>query len=61
MYVLLYSSFLQGTLWEAAFEGVPFFPTGVWNAEDRIVLGNISRPLGFSSYVLEHLFPQRGP
>ena len=61
VYVLLYSSFLWGTLWEAAFDGVPFFPNGFWNAKDRIVLGNISRPFGFSSYVLKHFSPQRGP
>ena len=54
MCVLLYSSFLRGMLWEAAFDGVLFFPSGFWNVEDRIVLGNISRPLGFSSYVLGH-------
>ena len=59
MCVLLYSSFLWGALWEAAFDGVPFFPSGLWNAEDRIVLGNTSRPFGLSSYVLEH-FPPLG-
>ena len=52
MCVLLYSSFLLGALWEAAFNGVPSFPSGVWSAEDRIVLGNVSRPFGLSLYVL---------
>ena len=59
MCVLLYLSFLRGALWEAAFNGVPFFPFGFWNAEDRIVLGNISRPFGLSLYVLRH-FPLLG-
>ena len=35
--------------------------TRVWNAEDRIVLGNISRPFGFSTHVLGHFSPRRGP
>ena len=52
MCVLLYLSFLLGALWETAFDGMPFFPFGVWSAEDRIVLGNIFRPFGLSLYVL---------
>ena len=54
MCVLLYSFFLRGALWEAAFDGVPFFPSGFWNFEDRIVLGNISKPFGLSPYILKH-------
>ena len=52
--VLLYLSFFLGALWEAAFDGVLFFPSGVWSAKDRIILGNISRPFGLSLYVLRH-------
>ena len=59
MCVLLYSSFLRGALWEAAFDGVPFFPSGFWDAKDKIVLSNISRPFGLSLYVLRH-FPLLG-
>ena len=29
---------------------------GSGSAEDRIVLGDVSRPLGLSSFVLEHFF-----
>ena len=30
----------------AAFDGVPFFPSKFWDAENRIVLGYTSRPYG---------------
>ena len=43
---------LLGALWEAAFAGVPFFPPGIWDAKSRIVLGNVSRLFGLSSFVL---------
>ena len=45
---------LLGALWEAAFAGVPFFPPGIWDAKSRIVLGNVSRLFGLSSFVLSH-------
>ena len=54
MCVLLYSSFLLGALWKDAFDGVPSFPSRVWSAEDKIVLGIVSRTFGLSSYVLGH-------
>ena len=54
MCVLLYSSFLRGALWEAAFDGVPFFPLGIWDAENRIFLDNVSRLFGLSLFVLGH-------
>ena len=46
--------FLWGALWEDAFDGVPSFPSGVWSAEDKIVLDIISRTFGLSSCVLGH-------
>ena len=45
---------LLGALWEAAFAGVLFFPPRIWDAEDRIVLGNVSRLFGLSLFVLGH-------
>ena len=54
MCVILCSSFLLGALWEDVFDGVPSFPSGVWSAEDKIVLGIVSRTLGLSSCVLGH-------
>ena len=45
-----------GVLWEAAFNGVLFFPSGIWNAENRIVLSNVSRLFELSLFVLSHFF-----
>ena len=45
---------LLGALWEAAFIGMLFFPPGIWDAENRIVLGNVSRLFGLSLFVLGH-------
>ena len=45
---------LLGVLWEVAFAGMLFFPLGIWDAESRIVLGNVSRPFGLSLSVLGH-------
>ena len=39
-----------------AFDGVPFFPFGIWNAENRIILGNVSRLFRLSLFVLSHFF-----
>ena len=33
-----------------------FFPFGIWNAENRIVLGNVSRLFGLALFVLGHFF-----
>ena len=41
-----------GVLWEAAFASVLFSPLGIWDAESRIVLSNVSRPFGLSLSVL---------
>ena len=43
---------LLGALWEVAFAGVLFYPLGIWDAESRIVLGNVSRSFGLSLSVL---------
>ena len=45
---------LLGALWEAAFASVLFFPLGIWDAESRIILGNVSRLFGLSLFVLSH-------
>ena len=39
----------------AAFDGVLFCPSKFWDAEDRIVLGYISRPFGLSLHVLDNV------
>ena len=44
-----------------AFDGVPFLPSRFWDAEDRIVLGYISRPFGLPLHVLDNASPRRGP
>ena len=49
-----------GSALGAAFDGVPFFPSRFWDAEDRIVLGYISRPFGLSLHVLGNVSPQHG-
>ena len=46
---------------EAAFDGVPFFPSRFWDVEDRIVLGYISKPFGLSLHVLGNVSPRLGP
>ena len=33
---------------------MPFFPPRIWDAENKIVLGNVSRLFGFSLFVLDH-------
>ena len=43
-------------LWEVAFDDVPFFPSRIWDAENRIVLDNVSRLFGLSLFVLGHFF-----
>ena len=56
--VLVLSS--GNALW-SAFDGVPVLPSRFWDAEDRIVLGYISRPFGLSLYVLGNVSPRLGP
>ena len=43
-------------LWEVAFDDVPFFPSRIWDAENRIVIGNVSRLFELSLFVLGHFF-----
>ena len=45
-----------GALWEAAFACMLFFPLGVWDAESRIILGNVSRLFVLSLSILGHFF-----
>ena len=45
----------------AAFDGVSFFPSRFWDAEDKIVLGCIPKPFGLSFHVLGNVSPRRGP
>ena len=51
----------SGSALRAAFDGVPFFPSKFWDAEDKIVLGYTSRPFGLSLHVLSNVSPQLGP
>ena len=44
-----------------AFDGVSFFPSQFWDAEDRIVLGYITRPFGLSLHVLGNVSLRRRP
>ena len=45
----------------AAFDGVPFFPSKFWDAEDRIVLDYISKPFELLLHVLDNTSPRLGP
>ena len=45
----------------AAFDGMSFFPSRFWDAEDRIVLSYISRPFGLLLHVLGNVSPRREP
>ena len=51
----------SGSALEVAFDGVLLFPSKFWDAEDRIVLGYISRPFGLSLHVLDNISLRRGP
>ena len=46
---------------EAAFDDMSFFPFRAWDAEDRVILGCISRLFGLSLFVLGNYSPRRGP
>ena len=56
--LLAFSS--EGAL-EAAFDDMSFFPFKSWDAEDRIILGYVSRLFGLSLLVLGNYPPQHGP
>ena len=47
----------SGNALGAAFDGVPFFPSKFWDADDRIDLGHTSRPFGLSLHVLGNVSP----
>ena len=51
----------SGSALGVAFDGVLFFPSRFWDAEDGIVLSYISRPFGHSLHVLGNVYPRRGP
>ena len=61
MHVLLYSPFLLGAFWGLFLMTCRSSLLGFWDAEDRIVLGYISRPFGLSLLVLGNYSPRRGP
>ena len=54
-------AFSSGSALGAAFDGVPFFPSKFWDAEDKIVLGYTSMPFGLSLHVLDNVSPRIGP
>ena len=56
--LLTFSS--EGAL-EAAFDDVSFFPFKSWDAEDRVILGCISRLFGLSLLVLGNYSLRHGP
>ena len=54
-------AFSSGNALGAAFDSVSFFPSKYWDAEDRIILGYISRPFGLSLHVLDNVSSRLGP
>ena len=46
---------------EAAFDDVSLFPFSPRDAEDRVILGCLSRPFGLSLLVLDNYSPRYGP
>jgi len=57
--ILLASS--SGGALEAAFDDMSLFPLKSWDAEDRVILGCISRLFGFSPLVLGNYSPRHEP
>ena len=53
-------AFSSGSALEAAFNDVSLFPFSPWDAEDRVILGCISRPFEFSLLVLGNYSPRLG-
>ena len=60
-WVPFYSPLLLGGLLEAAFDNMLFFSLKSWDAEDRVILGCVSRLFGLSLLVLGNYPPQHGP
>ena len=54
-------AFSSGSALEAAFNVVSFFPFRPWDAEDRVILGCISRPFGLLLPVVGNYYPRREP
>ena len=57
--ILLTSS--SGGVLEATFDETSFFPLKSWDAEDRVILGCVSRLFGLSLLVLGNYHPRHGP
>ena len=57
--ILLASS--SGGALEAAFDDMSLFPLKSWDAEDRVILGCISRLFGLSPLVLDNYSFRHGP
>ena len=50
----------SGSALRAALDGVPVFPSKLWDAEDMIVIGCTSRPFGLLLYVLGNVSSRLG-
>ena len=51
----------SGSALGAAVDGMPFFPSKYWDAENKIVLSYTSRLFGLSLHVLGNVSPRLGP
>ena len=51
----------SGSALGATFDGMSFIPSRFWDAEDRIILGYISKPFGLSLHVLGNTSSRHGP
>ena len=58
---LILLAFSSGGALEAAFDDMSLFPLKSWDAEDRVILGCISRLFGISLLVLGNYYPRHGP
>ena len=57
--ILLASS--SGGVLEAVFDEMSLFSLKSWDAEDKVILGCVSRLFGFSLLVLGNYLPRHGP
>ena len=46
---------------ETAFDGMSLFPSKSWDAEDKVILGCVSRLFGLFLLVLGNYPPRHGP
>ena len=51
----------SGSALGTAFDGVLLLPSRFWDAEDKIVIGYISRPFGLPLHFLGNASPRCGP